>query len=268
MEWEKAFIEYSFDAAVGRLFRGLIHNLNGVGQAFSMQAELLVMMFDQADKTLDIIEKSDSIEEARSHAGILREMIARRSGLTEHLVKEVNVLHDIMRRCSNLMAECRDPGTVQAYKLRDVIRTELEFLSADSFFKHKVRKEVISADNIPALVCHQVALHKILAVLLENASLSMEKGVRPEGEPAKLQIRTSREDDQIRIDIADNGPGVDDALREKIFEPFVSGFSRTGLGLFLGRAIAASLHGEIVFTSQPGSTCFTLKLPLSEVTFD
>ena len=64
-KWEEAFIRFGFDAAVGRLFRGIIHNLNGVGQAFSMQAELLNMMFGQVDGMLAEISRATSLEEAQ-----------------------------------------------------------------------------------------------------------------------------------------------------------------------------------------------------------
>ena len=46
--WENAFFKQSYDAAVGRLFRGLIHNLNGALQAVSMQSELMAMMLSQS----------------------------------------------------------------------------------------------------------------------------------------------------------------------------------------------------------------------------
>ena len=48
--WESAYAEQMHDAALGKLFRGIVHNLNGLLQAFSMQAELLELMFQQAEQ--------------------------------------------------------------------------------------------------------------------------------------------------------------------------------------------------------------------------
>ncbi len=263
--WEEALAEYSFDASIGRLFKGLIHNLNGVGQAFSMQTELLSMMFPHADKVLKSIENSDSIEVAHEAATALKDMLAKRSALAEHLTKEVQTMYKIMGRCSSVMEESRDPGRVHAFKLRNVIATEVEFLSADSFFKHKVSKDLVLADDIPALSSYQVQLHKILSVLIENASQAMEKGTCPEGDKAKISISSSINDAILRIDVEDNGPGVADTIRHNLFDPFVSGNNRLGLGLYLARGMAEGFKGNISFDSRPGRTCFSLLFPLSEV---
>ena len=69
--WENAFFKQSYDAAVGRLFRGLIHNLNGALQAVSMQSELMAMMLGQSlENYLSRINKTEEelIEELRPSA--------------------------------------------------------------------------------------------------------------------------------------------------------------------------------------------------------
>ena len=71
-KWEEAFIRFGFDAAVGRLFMGIIHNLNGVGQAFSMQVELLAMMFAQVDDLLVEIDQATSLAEAQEKSAELK----------------------------------------------------------------------------------------------------------------------------------------------------------------------------------------------------
>jgi two-component system nitrogen regulation sensor histidine kinase GlnL len=67
------------------------------------------------------------------------------------------------------------------------------------------------------------------------------------------------------IQIVDNGPGVPDELRDKIFFPLVSGREGgTGLGLTLAQNFIAQHHGVIELESAPGRTCFTIVLPLAE----
>lgn len=51
--WEDAYLAQSQNARIGRLFKGTIHNLNGIIQVFSMQSELFDMMFASADELLD-----------------------------------------------------------------------------------------------------------------------------------------------------------------------------------------------------------------------
>jgi two-component system, NtrC family, nitrogen regulation sensor histidine kinase GlnL len=67
----------------------------------------------------------------------------------------------------------------------------------------------------------------------------------------------------MRIDIADNGPGIPEDLREHIFTPMVTGHPEgTGLGLAIAQDIIGRHGGLIECTSRPGDTCFTLYLPL------
>jgi two-component system nitrogen regulation sensor histidine kinase GlnL len=67
------------------------------------------------------------------------------------------------------------------------------------------------------------------------------------------------------IQIIDNGPGVPENIREKIFYPLVSGRDGgSGLGLTLAQTFVAQHHGSIECDSKPGRTCFTILLPVTE----
>ena len=68
-----------------------------------------------------------------------------------------------------------------------------------------------------------------------------------------------------RIDIIDDGPGIPEVIREKLFYPLVSGRDGgTGLGLSIAQTYIAQHHGTIEFESRPGRTCFTVHLPSVE----
>lgn len=69
----------------------------------------------------------------------------------------------------------------------------------------------------------------------------------------------------IQVQIIDNGPGVPDALRDKIFFPLVSGRDGgTGLGLSLAQQLVNQQQGIIEFDSLAGHTCFRVLLPVRE----
>ncbi len=263
-EWLEAFVRFGFDASVGRLFRGVIHNLNGVGQAFSMQTELLLMMFEQADGMLAKIDQADTLESAREQAAGLREMLAKRAAMAQRLTSVVETFQEIMKRTSVLMEESRDPAGVHAFKLRDVITTEIEFMTSDGFFKHKINKELSLAENIPALACHRVELHQIIAILLENASQALAGNFDNEPAP-RLYVSTSLDDDHVKVLVLDNGPGIGAADIEAVFSPFyTTREDQLGLGLFLAREMAGRCGGTISCESQPGETRFTLRVPVRE----
>ncbi|WP_245443005.1 sensor histidine kinase [Methylobacterium terrae] len=87
--------------------------------------------------------------------------------------------------------------------------------------------------------------------------------------PAGGTVRLSgaREDERMRVRVTDQGPGVPEALRGRLFEPFVTGRpDGTGLGLALVREIARAHGGQVRFTAPPpGATgpgaTFELDLP-------
>jgi two-component system nitrogen regulation sensor histidine kinase GlnL len=67
----------------------------------------------------------------------------------------------------------------------------------------------------------------------------------------------------LELQVIDNGPGIPAEIRDKIFNPLVSGREGgTGLGLTLAQAYVQQHHGAIECESQPGRTCFRIVLPL------
>jgi two-component system nitrogen regulation sensor histidine kinase GlnL len=66
----------------------------------------------------------------------------------------------------------------------------------------------------------------------------------------------------LELHIEDNGPGVPEAVRERIFFPLVSGREGgSGLGLTLAQTFIQQHHGTIEFESEPGRTVFKIVIP-------
>ena len=69
----------------------------------------------------------------------------------------------------------------------------------------------------------------------------------------------------IALQVIDNGPGIPEAIRERIFYPLVSGRDDgSGLGLTIAQNFVNQHHGTITYESVPGNTCFTILLPVNE----
>jgi two-component system nitrogen regulation sensor histidine kinase GlnL len=63
--------------------------------------------------------------------------------------------------------------------------------------------------------------------------------------------------------VIDNGPGIDESLREKIFYPMITTRSDgTGLGLSIAQSLINRHQGLIECSSKPGHTVFTILIPL------
>ncbi|MFB7496340.1 ATP-binding protein [Streptomyces sp. NPDC056161] len=108
-------------------------------------------------------------------------------------------------------------------------------------------------------------LHQVLANLLANARTHTPPGTR-------VTLSLTPYADHIELSVADDGPGVPEALQTEIFDRFTRadpGRSRrtggTGLGLAIVDAVVTAHHGTIALTSSPGSTAFLLRLPLTPV---
>jgi len=114
--------------------------------------------------------------------------------------------------------------------------------------------------------CDRARIDQVITNLLSNACK-----FSPEGDVVRLgAARGPRGSNTIIITVSDNGPGIDPAFREKIFDRFTQADSSdtrkvggTGLGLYICKLIVELHEGEIDFTSMPDEgTTFSVTLPL------
>jgi signal transduction histidine kinase len=81
-----------------------------------------------------------------------------------------------------------------------------------------------------------------------------------------IWVRTRRENNEVVVEVADNGPGIPPEIQRRIFEPFFTTKRMgegTGLGLDTARRIVTQRHkGQISLVSEPGKTCFQVRLPI------
>ncbi|MCW5313512.1 cyclic nucleotide-binding domain-containing protein [Nostoc sp. KVJ3] len=114
--------------------------------------------------------------------------------------------------------------------------------------------------HIPKILAYGSELNQVWTNLIDNAIDAMDgKGL--------LEITTHHCDRFAHIDIIDSGRGIPPEIKTRIFEPFFTTKSvgrGSGLGLETVRRIVENRHhGTLSFESQPGRTCFTIRLPLS-----
>jgi two-component system OmpR family sensor kinase len=107
-------------------------------------------------------------------------------------------------------------------------------------------------------------LHQVVANLLANARVHT-----PAGSDVTASVTLAA--DTAQITVRDNGPGIDPAVLETVFERFARGDSSrsrvagsTGLGLAIVAAIVEAHGGTVWVESVPGATAFTVSLPLAD----
>jgi signal transduction histidine kinase len=103
---------------------------------------------------------------------------------------------------------------------------------------------------------------RLLSRIFSNLILNALQAERPDM-PVLVQVRLRQENGCYRIEVEDNGCGIDDAIRDKIFFPhFSTRKSGSGLGLAIARQGIEQMGGEIGFESQKGrGTIFFIRLP-------
>jgi signal transduction histidine kinase len=114
--------------------------------------------------------------------------------------------------------------------------------------------------SLPRITAYGSELNQVWTNLIDNAIDAVNGS-------GKICVGTCREDDQIVVEIVDNGPGIPPEVQSRMFEPFFttkSVGSGTGLGLMISNRIVGDRHGgEIEFESQPGETRFKVRLPIN-----
>jgi signal transduction histidine kinase len=112
--------------------------------------------------------------------------------------------------------------------------------------------------SAPRIMAYGSELNQVWTNLIDNA-IDAVKGA------GKICVGTCLEDNQLVVEIVDNGPGIPPEVQSHLFEPFFttkSVGSGTGLGLIISNRIVADRHGgEIEFESRPGETRFKVRLP-------
>jgi two-component system sensor kinase FixL len=171
-------------------------------------------------------------------------------------------------RASEVVRRLRDffrSGTtrLELVELEDLL-VAVRRMAASATHAKAISLEIENAPPLPPLFVDRLQVEVILRNLLANSVESLIGSGRHDGH---ISVRAERHDERhVRIVVADNGPGISSAVRENLFEPFVSGKpSGMGLGLAVSRAIAEA-HGGTLEAAAPGHGEFRLVLPCAQNT--
>ncbi len=172
-------------------------------------------------------------------------------------------------RLAHGLVELAKPGELhlERVQVREVIDRVLELLGA-SLARAAVKVEVDSDERLPSILADAGQLQQVFLNLLMNAERALEASgggrVRIETELTRgfpVTGRPMRE--VIRIEVSDDGPGIDPADLHYIFAPFFSRSGGSGLGLALAKQIIHGHGGSIEARSTVGDgATFTILLPV------
>ncbi len=129
-----------------------------------------------------------------------------------------------------------------------------ESIALNTIVKNEVKVEKDLGDI--SLTADFELLKQSIANVLINAAQAVPRG-------GKIRIDAENEKEILRLKIRDNGPGIPDAIGDKIFKPFFTTKNTgTGLGLAMVQRVVESHGGSIFFESDAKGTLFIFEIPL------
>jgi signal transduction histidine kinase len=245
-------IENEKMASLGRLVAGVAHEINtplGIGVT---AASYLEGAFESIDRMLGEAATPD-VREALVSGRRCAALVLSNLGKADQLVKSFKQV------AVDQSSEVRRRVSVRGY-LDEVLVSLGPRLKKTA---HRVEVDCppdLEIDTFPG------ALYQIVANLVLNALLHAFDGERA----GCIRIAVQREGNALVMTFADDGKGMPEDVRVKVFEPFFTtrrGSGGTGLGLHMVyNLVTQLLRGTIACTSSPGrGTRFTIRLPLAVV---
>lgn len=143
---------------------------------------------------------------------------------------------------------------INIYAFMQQINDSITVLSEGNFDCQFILK-----DSLPPLEADPQLLKQAIINLIKNAYEAM-------GKTGTLTLEVSYSKQLIHIAITDRGGGLDPAIADHIFDPFItSKTGGSGLGLVITKQIIESHHGTLICDSRPGDGCtFTISIPVTQ----
>lgn len=186
----------------------------------------------------------------------------------------VEAIHRNSKRLSAIIADLLELSRIEAGKyqldMRPMAIRQATLKAADAVTERaKTRNVEVKVDDFEEadVTADRKALSQVLNNLLENAVKYSEEG-------GHVVVRAKEVAGRVRIEVADDGPGIPEKYRERVFERFYridKGRSRdtggTGLGLAIVKHYVESMRGKVgVDPNEPTGSCFWFELPTSKQT--
>jgi len=162
----------------------------------------------------------------------------------------------VQRTRENIVAGRRATTAIDLGRLA----TETRDLLDHDLKRAGVELEIVCQDTMPMIKCDPVELQQVFVNLLSNASDAM----RDQPGPRRIRLEIQAADDAVNVAVTDTGPGIPEALIERLFEPFFTTKpTGIGMGLQICRSAVEAMGGQLTVTNQPGGGArFAFDLPL------
>jgi PAS domain S-box-containing protein len=262
--------------AIGTLASGIAHELNTPIQFIGDNIKFIGDSLKQIHASY---LRYDTLKNECGRLGLLKEQVGgiddfNREIKLEALIKEI---FTAMRETADGIIQVRDivlmvkefahPGGTapEETDMNRIVESALALCRSRT--RNVARIETDLMADAPKLFCRRGPIQQVLVNLLVNAVEAIEESG---AEGGLIRVASGFHDGAFRISISDNGPGIPDAIREKVFDPFFTTKQvgkGTGQGLALAKDVIVKQHGGRLFLEDaPGfATTFVIELPFGAV---
>ena len=255
LAWEQAYLSMYKYGHIGRVFKGTVHNLNGVVQAFSMQTELFELMFSKFRKQLTPLYDEPLSSAAIASINTVLKLCEKREKMLVPMVEKIAYSQEIIKNTENV---CHRDLDAESLSLQILMQNVVNFYQSDMYFKHKVNVTFDLPSNVVVdSVCNELGL--VFQNIIQNSITSL---VLSDTDQPRIVITSSEDNQVVQVHISDNGAGVDSAVAEDLFKPFVSAWDeQSGLGLYFCKRICDSIGYSLHYVADGESTDFIVTIP-------
>jgi len=234
-ELQSEFVHVSRLSAMGEMAAALAHELN----------QPLAAMMNYAQATRRMLQASGSADTARPV-----ELMAK-------AVEQANRAGEIIRRLRNFVAQGETVRTLE--DISDVVN-EASALALVGARSEGVETTMALSPDLPKVLMDRIQIQQVVVNLIRN---SLDATI--DQDPRQIRVETALGGPNIlRVSVSDNGPGIDKAVAERLFQPFNSSKAEgMGIGLSISRTIVEQHGGRIWATpNSGGGAVFSFTLPI------
>lgn len=200
----------------------------------------------------------------RGKLSILHRQLRMKQNLSEEISKDFLLLEHTVDRIGKIVNSMRNlskDSENEPFHLMNVnqlVRDTLDLCESKMAFR-SIEFKFVMDENFH-LSCRPTQISQVLLNLINNAIDAVAKSSSP-----TIQLTVFKKDSTAYFTLEDNGSGIPEDLREKVFQPFFTTKAvgqGTGLGLSISRKIIESHDGRLIYSFDDGRSIFSFMIPL------